>query len=285
MYPALFHVFGFRVDSYSVIWFIALSLAIMWTIRRLPLYQLDDYESRRVMAVSFIFMYVGAKSFEYIAHWGYYMADFSRFLDINRGGVHEFGAVSGAFLSALIMCMFSRKVPFSRLCDAAAPPAMLAIAIGRWGCFLNGCCVGLPTTSFIGVHFPFDRAGVLRHPVQVYYSVIALVIVGILLAVEKRVRPCQQKAAGFQEAGQLRDTGKIRGASHYSVVAPLAVILYCVMRLAVVPFRDRPSLMWMMSYSLTYRGIKFVLPCMCVWLAFSMLKLRKDTVNLVSQHK
>ncbi|MBQ6971523.1 MAG: prolipoprotein diacylglyceryl transferase [Synergistaceae bacterium] len=274
MYPTLFHVFGFRVDSYSVIWFIALIAAIMWTIRRLPVYQLDDYESRRVMAVSFIFMYVGAKSFEYIAHWGYYMADLTRFLDINRGGVHEFGAVSGAFLSAMVMCIFPRKVSFSRLCDAAAPPALLAIAIGRWGCFLNGCCLGLPTTSFVGVHFPFDRAGVYRHPVQIYYSVIAFLIVGILLAAEKRILPFQKTAAEFQEAKQLHDTGKISGASHYSVIAPLAVILYCLMRLAVVPFRDRAPFMWMMNHSLTYRGIKFALPLMLLWLAYSLYRLK-----------
>lgn len=280
MYPTLFHVFGLRVDTYSVIWFIALSLAIMWTIRRLPLYQLDEYESRRVMAVSFMFMFIGAKSFEYIAHWNYYMADPVRFLDINRGGVHEFGAVSGAFLSALVMCMFSRKVSFSRLCDAAAIPAILAIAVGRWGCFMNGCCLGLPTTFFTGVHFPFDRAGVYRHPVQVYYSVIAFVIVGILLATEKRVLPRQQRAAEFQGTKQVRETGTISRAWHYSVIAPLAVILYCVMRLAVVPVRDPFPLSWMMTHSLTYRGIKIALPCMCVWLAYSLLKLKS-----LSQHK
>ncbi|MBQ9573788.1 MAG: hypothetical protein IJR27_00725, partial [Synergistaceae bacterium] len=64
MYPTLFHVFGVRIDSYSVIWFIALSIAILWSIKRLSLYGLDEYESRRVMAVSFFFMLLGARSFE-----------------------------------------------------------------------------------------------------------------------------------------------------------------------------------------------------------------------------
>ena len=257
MYPTLFRIFSVRVDSYSVVWFAALSLAIIWSIRRLPLYQLDDYESRRIMAVSFIFMYVGAKSFEYILHWGYYMADFTRFLDINRGGVHEFGAIAGAFLSALIMCMFTRKVSFSRLCDAAAIPAILAIAVGRWGCFLNGCCLGLPTKFFTGVHFPFDKAGVFRHPVQVYYSVIAFVIVGILLAVEKRVLPLQEHSR-----------------RHYSVIAPLAVILYSLMRFAVVPVRDPMPFMWVMFHVITYQWINTALPFMILWLAYSLYKLK-----------
>ena len=257
MYPTLFHIFGFRVDTYSVIWFIALSLAIIWSIHRLEKYQLDEYESRKIMAVSFFFMLFGAKSFEYIIHWDSYVNNPSLFLDINRGGVHEFGAVSGAFLSALIMCMFSRKVSFAKLCDVASPPAMLAITVGRWGCFLNGCCIGIKSDFFMAVHFPFDKAGVFRHPVQIYYSVIAFVIVGILLLVERRVIPLQR--------GQKK---------HYSVVAPLAVILYSFMRLAIVPVRNYRPFMWIMTHQLTYRGILFELPFMFVWLAYSLIKLK-----------
>lgn len=264
MYPTLFHIFGFRVDTYSVVWFIALSLAILWSIRRLAIYQLDEYESRRVMAVSFFFMLVGAKVFGYIADWDSYMSDPSLFLDINHGGVHEFGAVSGAFLSAFVMCcIFPRRVSFSKLCDAASPPAMLAITVGRWGCFLNGCCVGLPTDSFLGVHFPFDKPGVLRHPVQIYYSVISLVIVGVLLWTERRVVPLQRQSE-----------------KHYSVVAPLAVILYSLMRLAVVPLRDYYSFIHMVRYALTYRGILIALPLMSLWLAYSLIQLKS-----LSQHK
>ena len=257
MYPTLFHIGSIRIDTYSVVWFIALSAAILWGIKRLELYELDEYESRRVMAVSFFFMLLGARSVEYIIHWDKYMKAPSLFLDINKGGIHEFGAVAGAFISAMVMCLLTRKVSFSKLCDVAAPPAMLAIAIGRWGCFLNGCCVGLPTKFFTGVHFPFDKAGVLRHPVQIYYSVIAIIIVGLLLLVERRVLPVQKK--------------KNR---HYSVVAPLGIILYLLMRFAVVPVRDSQPFMKMMTGTIVYRGMIFALPFMCVWLLYSLRKLK-----------
>ena len=256
MHPTLFRIFGLRIDSYSVIWFIALSVAIIWVIRRLKIYDLDEYESRRIMAVSFFFMLLGARSFEYIENWKLYMSHPSLFLDINRGGVHEFGAISGAFLSAMTMCLLSRKVSFSKLCDAAAPPFILTIAIGRWGCFMNGCCVGIRTNSIFGVHFPFDRAGILRHPVQIYYSVIAFVIVGILLSVEKRVLPRQ------------------KGEKHYSVIAPLSVILYLMMRLSVDIVRNYRSFTWLLSHSLTYRGIMVALPLMSLWLAYGVSKLK-----------
>lgn len=267
MYPTLLKFWSIRIDTYSVVWFIALSTAILWAIKRLELYDLDEYESRRVMAVSFFFMLLGAKSFEYINHWSNYLKNSSLFLDINRGGLHEFGAISGAFLSAMVMCFLTRKVSFSKLCDVAAPPAILSIAIGRWGCFLNGCCVGRKTEFFTGVHFPFDKAGVLRHPVQIYYSVAAIVIVLILLWVEKKVLPLQLQ-------NKLQNQKR-----HCSIVAPLGVILYSLMRLSIVPFRTAKPLTRLVSISLTYKGIAIVLPLMVVWLLQSLRRLKSTKIG------
>ena len=59
MYPTLFHIFGFRIDTYSVIWFTALSLAIIWVLKRLKIYDIDENEARNVMSVSFLFMLLG----------------------------------------------------------------------------------------------------------------------------------------------------------------------------------------------------------------------------------
>lgn len=264
MYPTLFHIFGIRIDTYSVMWFIALSLAIIWVIKRLEIYGLDEYESRKIMAVSFFCMMIGAILFKNLRRIPRVFSDPSYILTVRQWGVSEFGAILGAFLSALIMCIFSRKVSFTKLCDSATPPAFLAIAIGRWGCFLNGCCVGLPTKCFIGVHFPFDRAGLLRHPVQIYYSVIAVVIIGILLYVERRIIPSQQK-------------------KYYSVITPLGIILYALMRLSVSVVRDRYSFLLKIQYWRyfgTHTILTAALPFLFVWLMYSLYRLK-----LLSQDK
>ena len=260
MYPTLFTIGSIRIDTYSVIWFIALSLAILWSIRRLALYDLDEDDSRRIMAVSFLCMLLGARSYEYIAHWRVYVDNPSLLFDLNRGGLHEFGAVAGAFISALAMCMFSRKVSFLKLCDAAVIPAFLAIAIGRWGCFMNGCCLGLRSNIFCAVHFPRDRAGIFRHPVQIYYSVIAVVIILILLWTERRSLPIQKNSRHY-----------------HSVIAPLGIILYSLMRYAVVPVRDAHSFSWMIANSWTYKGITMLLPLACIWLIYSLLRLKIES--------
>ena len=165
----------------------------------------------------------------------------------------------GAFLSALVMCLFSRKVSFVKLCDVTIIPAFLAIAVGRWGCFLNGCCVGLVSKSVFAVHFPFDRAGIFRHPVQIYYSIISAVIVLILLWAERKILPLQKKAKRY-----------------YSVIAPLGMIMYSLMRYAVIFFREPQSFGWLIVHEWTYRGITIMLPFMCVWLAYSLLRLKSE---------
>ncbi len=256
MYPTLLRIGSFRVDTYSVVWFIALAIAIHWSINRLSLYELDEDESRKIMAVSFFCMLLGARSYEYILHWRMYLNNPKLLLDLNRGGLHEFGAVMGAFLSAWVMSMFSRKVSFMKLCDVAAIPAMQAIAVGRWGCFLNGCCVGLRSNFFTAVHFPRDPAGVFRHPVQIYYSVIAALCVVFLLWVEKKIMPRQKK-------------------NYSPVIAPLALILYTLMRYVVTITRDRMSLSWLIMHTWTYKYITIALPLECLWLAFGLRKLKR----------
>ncbi len=51
-----------------------------------------------------------------------------------------------------------------------------AIAVGRFGCLLFGCCYGLPTTLPWGIGFPSAEDGgtIPRHPTQLYESLFHL---------------------------------------------------------------------------------------------------------------
>jgi prolipoprotein diacylglyceryltransferase len=62
--------------------------------------------------------------------------------------------------------------------DTFALPLALALAVGRWGCFFNGCCFGTPTDLPWGVDF---GDGVRRHPTQAYESLFHLLLVGVLV--------------------------------------------------------------------------------------------------------
>jgi prolipoprotein diacylglyceryltransferase len=64
--------------------------------------------------------------------------------------------------------------------DTFALPLALALAVGRWGCYCNGCCFGQPADLPWGVDFLGD--GIPRHPTQVYESVFHLLMAGVLIA-------------------------------------------------------------------------------------------------------
>ncbi len=54
--------------------------------------------------------------------------------------------------------------------DSFVIPVALAVAIGRMGCLLFGCCFGIPTDQSWGVSFVTapDGGSLLRHPTQIY---------------------------------------------------------------------------------------------------------------------
>ena len=67
--------------------------------------------------------------------------------------------------------------------DAYAVPLALALAVGRWGCFFNGCCAGVPTALPWGIDF---GDGVRRHPTQIYESLFHAVLAGVLIGITQR---------------------------------------------------------------------------------------------------
>lgn len=70
-----------------------------------------------------------------------------------RGGL----AYYGGFLFASAYCIHytrKRRIPVMKIGDLAAPGIMLGLFFGRLGCYLNGCCHGKVTQSFVGTRFP-----------------------------------------------------------------------------------------------------------------------------------
>jgi phosphatidylglycerol:prolipoprotein diacylglycerol transferase len=102
-------------------------------------------------------------------------------------GLTSFG---GLIFGAVFMISFARakRIPLITLLDAAAPAMLLSYAIGRVGCFLNGCCEGgqCPTGFPLGVRFPGHENEPPVHPAQLYETAMTLVALGVILALEKQ---------------------------------------------------------------------------------------------------
>jgi phosphatidylglycerol:prolipoprotein diacylglycerol transferase len=106
-------------------------------------------------------------------------------LAIWNGGITFDGALFGGLLAIVIFCT-TRKIPILKMLDLLGPPSVIGYAVGRIGCFFNGCCYGAPTTLPWGVQFPeTNPTGVVAltvpsHPVQLYSTVTSLVLFGLL---------------------------------------------------------------------------------------------------------
>jgi phosphatidylglycerol:prolipoprotein diacylglycerol transferase len=74
-------------------------------------------------------------------------------------------------------------LPIGEVLDATTPGLFVAVAIGRIGCFLTGCCAGRLTAGSWGIWSSDRRVGARRVPTQLLESATGLVIGGATLAV------------------------------------------------------------------------------------------------------
>ena len=100
----------------------------------------------------------------------------------------SFGMVLGILLTGYIAARW-RKLPAGFVLDRLALVLPLAQALGRIGCFLEGCCYGLATDSFIGMYLP-AHSGVWanRYPTQLMLAVFDLALFALLWSRREKVR-------------------------------------------------------------------------------------------------
>jgi prolipoprotein diacylglyceryltransferase len=91
-----------------------------------------------------------------------------RALDGGTGLASTGGVAAG--LATIALAGRASGVGTRHLLDALAPAALVALGIGRVGCFLAGCCYGRPTDLPWGVVVP-ALGPPARHPVQLYAAV------------------------------------------------------------------------------------------------------------------
>jgi phosphatidylglycerol:prolipoprotein diacylglycerol transferase len=106
--------------------------------------------------------------------------------EIWNGGVISWGFLIGGVAGAFWF-KFSRKEKIYDLLDLMAPYFILAIAIGRIGCFLRGCCFGVPTDLPWGVLYIGDSlsGNLAVHPTQLYHAILDFIIFFVLKSRKK----------------------------------------------------------------------------------------------------
>ncbi len=94
---------------------------------------------------------------------------------LTQGGLVFFGGFL-ATAAATIAYGKWHRISLRDLGDMIAPCLILGHAVGRIGCFLNGCCYGRPTDLPWGVVFSRLGDGLPRHPTQLYEAGFLMVL-------------------------------------------------------------------------------------------------------------
>jgi phosphatidylglycerol:prolipoprotein diacylglycerol transferase len=170
---------------------LAVVVLILWVLREVRRGAKLSYETIITAAlVGIPSGIITAKLLHVIDMWDYYTANPGLILGFS--GLAIWGAVLGATLGVWIYSKFS-NLQFGYLVDLVAPGIILAQAVGRVGCTINGCCYGLPTSLPWGVVYThpesYARLGVAVHPTQLYEIVFCLIIFAALLRLKGHFKP------------------------------------------------------------------------------------------------
>jgi len=96
---------------------------------------------------------VGARLFYVIDNWDAFAGHLTRIIRIDQGGLAFYGGLMGGAVG-LLGALWSKRLPIRPTLDVTVSLVPLGHAFGRIGCFLNGCCFGKVTHSWVGMRFP-----------------------------------------------------------------------------------------------------------------------------------
>jgi phosphatidylglycerol---prolipoprotein diacylglyceryl transferase len=145
---------------------------------------------------------VGARLYHVISDYDLFTDDWLRAFQIWKGGLSIWGVIAGGAIAVIIMTRI-KHVGTLVLMDCIAPGLLAAQAIGRWGNYFNQELFGGPTDLPWGLEIsPTNRPpGYLHfetfHPTFLYESLYCLFLLGLLLAVERRIRLRKGQALAF----------------------------------------------------------------------------------------
>ncbi len=105
--------------------------------------------------------FIGARAYYLIQHPGE-VHSFWDIFKVWQGGIVFYGCIIGGLIGTLIY-RHRNPFPFRAMADVVAPALAIGIALGRVGCFFNGCCFGSTCELPWAVRFPAGSLPWLRH--------------------------------------------------------------------------------------------------------------------------
>lgn len=192
MHPILFKLGPITIYSYGAMLALAFLVGIAVAYKRAPKLGIEPQLILDLSVYIIIGALIGSRVLYVISRWSDYRHDLPAIFKLWEGGLAFHGGLAGAVLISL-WYLRKKKVSFWKVGDLIIPSVALGHALGRLGCFLNGCCYGISTGSPLGVTFPPGSFAASHfgcdhhiHPVQLYAAIALFIIFLILVKLTPR---------------------------------------------------------------------------------------------------
>jgi len=172
MYPEICRIGPFTVYSYGLMLVVAFAVSSFLAGRQAKREGIDPEKIFNLSLVVFIFGVIGARIFYVAENIGYYAKNPLESIMLQHGGLSWFGGLLLGFILG-VAYLKKNKLAVYKICDFVIPYVALGQAIGRIGCFLNGCCYGKVWAQML-------------IPTQLYSSLALLAIFVILRLLQER---------------------------------------------------------------------------------------------------
>ena len=195
MFPKLFDLGPLTVYSYGVLLAAAYLGGLQFALVRAKRRGIDPARVMDLGIYIIVSALIGAKLLLVLVDADHFLRNPSDLLALARSGGVFYG---GLILAVIVGLWYVRRhrLPTWRIADVIAPGIAFGHVVGRLGCFLAGCCYGHETDVPWAVTFTNPLAaenvgtplGVPLHPTQLYEAGAELIILGLLLAFERKGR-------------------------------------------------------------------------------------------------
>jgi phosphatidylglycerol:prolipoprotein diacylglycerol transferase len=211
---------------------------------------------------------VGARLYYFLPLWFRGQMPFGQLFSTWSQGSGFYGAYIGGALALAVTAHF-KKMPILKTWDATMGVVPLGFAVGKIGCFLAGCCYGMPSAA--GLCF---ARGSLAHMTQIHGGKIRPDAAASLPVVPIQL---YDMIYGFTLYGALVVLGK--RSNRPGEVFAATTVGYSAYRFVIEFFRDDPDRHTFGSSSLTdsqFTAIALFMIAVGCWIA---LRVRKPAEN------
>ncbi len=184
MYPIL--KFGsVQIATFYVVISLSLSLLILLFSKKIE--HLDNQSGMTAkqgydLLILLLFAgFMGGRFFHvFYEEWIYYRSYPAEIFKFWNGGFVYYGGFIFAFIASWIYCRL-QKISLAAWADFMTVFVSAAYALGRFGCFFEGCCFGRMTDVSWAIQG--------RHPTQIYMIVAEFILLAAVILSEKKLKP------------------------------------------------------------------------------------------------